>query len=193
LVDIEQQRLDGHQEDPDVNDLFRHPRLRAATIALVGASMAFGLSVASADAASLPAHHGIFECSYDSAGNRVVQARLPGMTSFTSGEQVYWFGVVYKKTSSGYLDQGHTLGSRLATAWANQNGPVMGAFLSGQSWVSWSAGNVGYLTHSGGRITVGSAGTYMVAGYFYWSSMSTAWTGEWATYPGGGTGCTFSA
>jgi len=170
------------------------PRRIAGRIPAIGLAVLSALSmvlVAAVPAtAALPAHGGTFECYYDAAGNRFVKAHLPAMKSATGGEQVYWFAQVYKKTSSGVTLVGNTRGGNLATGWANQNGVVSGAFVPGYKWIDYATNNG--LIH-GGALKVPGPGTYQVAGRFWWSSFSTAYTGKWATYwnnPGSIT-CTF--
>ena len=162
---------------------------RRVAIALTAATLSTGLMAGGASAVSTPAHSGTFECFYDAAGNRVVQAHLPRIKSFTTGEQVWWYAAVFKSTSSGPVFVGYTRGSNLATGWANQDGLVLGAFIPGVKLVD----NRTYagLIH-GGRLTVAGPGNYRVAGYFWWKSFSTSYTGTWATYYGTGTpNCNF--
>jgi len=161
-----------------------------ALAALAGAAvLALALGARPVSAASVPAHGGTFSCGYNTSGQRVVTANLPRVSSFTSGEQVYWFAEVYKKTSTGLTYIGPTR-SRLATAWADTRGVAAGALVPGGSWVEVGTNNI--LIH-GGSLAMPSAGTYQVVGRFWWSSFSTNWTGDFATnldYPAYNT-CTF--
>ena len=172
------------------------PRLasRLAAIALAGlGAVSTLLGNPAAAAAAVPTHGGSFECYYDAAGNRQVRANLPTMKSNTNGELVYWYAAVYKKSSAGVTFVANLRGTNLAKGFANTFGVITGGIVPGTNtkWVDRLTNNS--LTN-GGILKVASAGTYQVAGYFWWSSWSTAYTGKWATNQNvsGATTCTFN-